>query len=200
MPLFFLHQLNSSSRYSDLSARVKSSWLPVVITNFIPTFIAPFRRIFFLVRFKCCKMKMHQREGGWKSAPSLQDRWPWFFFFVARPPGALLTESEWEEGPVSQATQVVWNAALSPHLKYSDSSSSVALISPRSTWENEESRGVENNKNKRKSCTPESEQIDISLERINNCRYLCCDAAVFRFRWKWAIVAIAASVQFSSSQ
>lgn len=77
-------------------------------------------------------------------------------------PGALLTESEREEGPVSQCyTGGVKRSPLSsPEIFrfFQRRHFDLAAIDKGKRSE----LGGENNKNKRKSSTPESEQIDIS--------------------------------------
>lgn len=134
-----LRHQRSSSRYRSLCGGAQSSRLLVVSARFIPPLTALFRSIYFW--FKCGKMKVRRRRRRAKERSlSLRQVAP---VYVAGPPGgAPLTESEREEGPVSQRhTGGVKRSHLSPHLKYSDSSSGAALISLQSTGEIGESGG-----------------------------------------------------------
>lgn len=91
--------------------------------------------------------------------------------YVAGPPGAPLTESEREEGPVSRHyTGGVKRSPLStPEIfrffqrrRFDLAAIDRGKKKKRREWECVVGGGFENNKNKRKSSTPESEQIDIS--------------------------------------
>lgn len=91
-----LRQRNSSARSRNLCDCAQSAQLLVVSIAFIPTLTALFRSIYFW--FKCCEMKVRGRKARVKEYSYSQTGGPGL---CHRAPGAALTVSEREEGPIS---------------------------------------------------------------------------------------------------
>lgn len=91
-----LRRRNSSAGSRNLCDCAQSAQLLVVSIAFIPTLTALFRSIYFW--FKCCEMKVRGRKGRVKEYSYSQTGGPGL---CHRAPGAPLTASEREEGPIS---------------------------------------------------------------------------------------------------